>query len=266
MRRGGCGCGGGGGGGADSPIIDGGIGGGGGGGGGGGDGIGGGGGGGKGLQLIATNFCNGINCGASYAKVAASCQAIDLVEERDPTIKFDVTVARSPFFLYPGGGHSIKPWGERIDALYSPTASQSIGALGAAAGYNFDFSVMLSDTMDSHRLVLWADATPLADRSMLFEVVSQTDGLDPEAAKEYLETEQGYDDVLKAVEAARLEGIHSIPVFVFTSGSFSATVHGSADVQRFAGVLDDVEAHWRGGDLEENTDAAERRRSSRSDL
>ena len=83
-------------------------------------------------------------------------QAIDLVEERDPTIKFDVTVARSPFFLYPGGGHSIKPWGERIDALYSPTASQSIGALGAAAGYNFDFSVMLSDTMDSHRLVLWA--------------------------------------------------------------------------------------------------------------
>ena len=50
---------------------------------------------------------------------------------------------------------------------------------------------------------------------MLFEVVSQTDGLDPEAAKEYLETEQGYDDVLKAVEAARLEGIHSIPVFVY---------------------------------------------------
>jgi len=216
-------------------------------------------------------------------------QAIDLVEERDPTIKFDVTVARSPFFLYPGGGHSIKPWGERIDALYSPTASQSIGALGAAAGYNFDFSVMLSDTMDSHRLVLWAerlhpntskgeelahgfgkryfeDATPLADRSMLFEVVSRTDGLDPEAAKEYLETEQGYDDVLKAVEAARLEGIHSIPVFVFTSGNFSTTVHGSADVQRFAGVLDDVEAHWRGGDLEENADAAERRHSSRSDL
>ena len=39
----------------------------------------------------------------------------------------------------------------------SPAATQSIGQLGTAAGYEFDFSVLLSDTMDSHRLVLWAE-------------------------------------------------------------------------------------------------------------
>ena len=38
-----------------------------------------------------------------------------------------MTITRAPFFLYPGGSHPIKPWGERVDALYSPTASRSLG-------------------------------------------------------------------------------------------------------------------------------------------
>jgi len=198
-------------------------------------------------------------------------QAVDLVEARNPAVKFEMTIARSPFFLYPGGGHSIKPWGDRINALYSPSATQSIGALGTSAGYKFDFNVNLSDTIDSHRLVLWAEglypgsnkgeelahgfgkryfeqATPLADRAMLYEVVAETDGLEVADAKELLESERGYDAVSRAVEAAKLEGIHSIPVFVFTSGTFSTTVHGSADVEQFASVLDSVQAHWRGRD------------------
>ena len=61
---------------------------------------------------------------------------------------FNLTITRAPFFLYPGGSHPIKPWGERVDALYSPTASRGLGALGASAGYTFDFSVQLSDMMD----------------------------------------------------------------------------------------------------------------------
>ena len=62
--------------------------------------------------------------------------------------------------------------------------------MGSAAGYDFDMSAQLSDTMDSHRLVLWAErragkgeavahamgrryfegARPLADRAMLRDV------------------------------------------------------------------------------------------------
>ena len=41
------------------------------------------------------------------------------VAEATRPVQFDVTVARSPFFLYSGGDHAIKPWGERINALYS---------------------------------------------------------------------------------------------------------------------------------------------------
>ena len=64
--------------------------------------------------------------------------------------------------------------------------------MGSAAGYDFDMSAQLSDTMDSHRLVLWAErqagkgeavahamgrryfegARPLADHAMLREVAS----------------------------------------------------------------------------------------------
>ena len=92
--------------------------------------------------------------------------------------------------MYPGGDPPIKPWGERVDALYSPQATRQLRLLGSAAGYDFDMSAQLSDTMDSHRLVLWAErqagkgeavahamgrryfegARPLADRAMLRDV------------------------------------------------------------------------------------------------
>ena len=71
--------------------------------------------------------------------------------------------------------------------------------LGSAAGYDFDMSAQLSDTMDSHRLVLWAErqagkgeavahamgrryfegARPLADRAMLREVASPNPSSSP---------------------------------------------------------------------------------------
>ena len=35
-------------------------------------------------------------------------------------------------------------------------------------------------------------------------------------------------------------GIHSIPVFIFRSAGLEAVVHGSADVERFGQVLDEM--------------------------
>lgn len=179
---------------------------------------------------------------------------------------FDIVINRNPFFLYPGGNHPIKGWGDRINALYSPTATQSIGGLGTAAGYAFDFAVQLSDTMDSHRLVLWAEQlhpgtskgeelahgfgrryferrTPLADTAMLLEVVAEV-GLDMEAARAHLDSGRGYDAVRDGVASARA-GTQSIPVFVFTSGGWSRTVHGSSSVDTFVGVLDEIERYWQ---------------------
>lgn len=178
--------------------------------------------------------------------------------------RFNLTLHRKPFFLYPGGQHAIEHWGDRVDALYRPTASRDLSALGASAGFEFDMSAPLSDTMDSHRLVLWADRTEpglgervaqavgiryferamrLADRAMLAECAEEA-GLERAAAARFLESGEGYEEVRQAVADSARDGVHSIPEFRFRSGSYARHVHGSADVATFASVLREVEAHW----------------------
>jgi len=184
-------------------------------------------------------------------------------EARGGNSTFDLTLRRRPFFLYPGGSHPIRPWGNRLDAIY-PGGRSSIAKLGASAGFAFNFEAPLSDTMDSHRLYLWAEeaaggkgeelaqaigheyferARPLADRDMLCACASDV-GLDPAAARAYLESSRGYDEVRASVDENLRLGIHSIPVFIFRSGHYQSVVHGSADVERFGDELDAVlQAH-----------------------
>ena len=38
--------------------------------------------------------------------------------------------------------------------------------------------------------------------------------------------------------------MRSIPIFAFKAGSFSETVHGSADMARFSRVLQAIREHW----------------------
>ena len=180
-------------------------------------------------------------------------------------VHYNVTITRQPFFLYPGGDHPLRKWGERVNRLYHPNAADGLFKLGASAGYQFDMAAPLSDTMDSHRLVLWAQAQqagkgedlaqavgeryftmgrPLADHDMLCESAAAV-GLDPAAARAYLSSEDGYQDVHRSVEALRRAGVSSIPVFIFSSGDdFTEVVHGSADVTRFTAVLRSIQAYW----------------------
>ena len=173
----------------------------------------------------------------------------------------NLQLKRKPFFLYPGGRHAVSKWGDRLDALY-PGGRMSIAQLGECAGFSFDFDVDISDTMDSHRLYLWAynhsreqgeqlaqavghqyfeRRRPLADREMLCSCASEV-GLDQAAARNYLESEGGYDEVKASVDANVRLGIHSIPVFIFRSAGYETVVHGSADVARFGEVLDAIVA------------------------
>jgi predicted DsbA family dithiol-disulfide isomerase len=198
------------------------------------------------------------------------------IEERGGSERFNLTITRRPFFLYPGGEHPITRWGDRVDALYHPSASRSLVELGAKAGFHFNMDAPLSNTHDSHRLVLWAQRdTPglgealaevighryfeqrcpsnsctagapirLADRRMLVECAEAV-GLDKEAALRYLESDAGHAEVLEAVEENRRVGITSIPLFRFSSGTFRRAVHGSANVEAFSSVLGEIEAHWQ---------------------
>jgi hypothetical protein len=47
-------------------------------------------------------------------------------------------------------------WGERVSRLYSPETWRHIVDLGAAAGFAFNATSPLSDTLDSHRLMVLA--------------------------------------------------------------------------------------------------------------
>jgi predicted DsbA family dithiol-disulfide isomerase len=185
------------------------------------------------------------------------------VEQRGGDRTFNLTLKRRPFFLYPEGRHAIRPWGDRLDALY-PGGRSSIAALGKRAGFEFNFQAPLSDTMDSHRLYLWAErqshgkgeelaqaighqyferAKPLADRDMLCSCAIEV-GLDGAEARKYLDSDDGFEEVRQSVEQNLRMGIHSIPVFVFrASGGFEKVVHGSADVEHFGKVLDSILDH-----------------------
>ena len=126
---------------------------------------------------------------------------MNAVEARGGNATFELHLRRRPFFLYPGGHHAIRPWGDRLDAIY-PGGRESIRHLGDRAGFSFNFNAPLSDTMDSHRLYVWAErqgggkgealaqavghqyfeqAQALSDRAMLCGCAAIV-GLDAEAA------------------------------------------------------------------------------------
>ena len=184
---------------------------------------------------------------------------MNAVEARGGNATFELHLRRRPFFLYPGGHHAIRPWGDRLDAIY-PGGRESIRHLGDRAGFSFNFNAPLSDTMDSHRLYVWAErqgggkgealaqavghqyfeqAQALSDRAMLCGCAAIV-GLDAEAARQYLDSDAGYDVVEQEVQYNLRLGIHSIPVFIFRSAGLEAVVHGSADEERFGQVLDEM--------------------------
>lgn len=171
---------------------------------------------------------------------------------------------RSPFFLYPDLPRDPStdrpppyplPWGERLDALYGPGVKEQIRRLGAAVGYRFNFAAPGSNTLDSHRLLLWAErqgrgpafgkalahayfeeAQPLADHDVL-TACAESAGLPAAEARAVLEDDtRERDAVDAALRFAAESGIRSIPVFLFND-SRAGPVHGSASVAQFEDAL-----------------------------
>lgn len=181
--------------------------------------------------------------------------------------RLDLTFQRRPFFLFPGGDYPVSHWGDRVNERSGhPGQAQGLKDLGAAAGFDFNMAAPLSDTMDSHRLYLWAyqlselkgealaqavgiqyftKAQALADRTMLCKCVAEV-GLDPAAARAYLDSQEGYAEVNASVASLHRAGVHSIPVFIIKADStgtgepFEEIVHGSADVARFTQVFQEL--------------------------
>jgi predicted DsbA family dithiol-disulfide isomerase len=176
-----------------------------------------------------------------------------------------------PFFLYPDmpcdadGGceyHLPLRWGDRLEAIGSATAP--LAALARGVGLEFNFDAEGSNTLDSHRLLLLAEAHGraaalreslgqryfvrggrLADAALLRDAAAEA-GLEDAAVERVLADRAEYRaEVRAAVDAARAAGIRSIPVFVFQSGGFEATVRGSSSVDEFHETFLEIEAYWK---------------------
>ena len=171
-----------------------------------------------------------------------------------------------PFFLYPDlpsaeddSYHLPLQWGERLAAIGYPI--EPLAALGRSVGLTFNWKAEGSSTLDSHRLLLFAEQNGkagelrealgqryfingqrLADQEVLLSAAEEV-GL--AGAEVVLTDRSAYrDEVLQAVKKAHTQGIHSIPVFHFRSGGFSTTLHGSASVETFHKTFLAIEAHW----------------------
>jgi len=111
---------------------------------------------------------------------------------------------------------------------------QRITDMGAKAGFEFNFrdEMRTSNTFDCHRLLLWAkdsghqtdlkmalfqayftDTKDVNDRSVILEAVAQA-GLDVDAARAVLESDQYAAEVRAEEERYQQLGIQSVPTYI----------------------------------------------------
>lgn len=145
-----------------------------------------------------------------------------------------------PFLLQPDLPEQGMPWATFVESKFGgmerarPMFERVIG-MGAADGLTFDFDRVANapNTIDAHRLILWAEekelqqelarlffrayfaeGRDLTDRETLV-AVARAAGLDGEAARAWLAGSEGRAEVAASVEEARRLGITGVPFYVF---------------------------------------------------
>mmetsp|Transcript_38230 Transcript_38230/g.75262 ORF Transcript_38230/g.75262 Transcript_38230/m.75262 type:complete len:200 (+) Transcript_38230:270-869(+) len=181
-------------------------------------------------------------------------------------------------------------WGERLFAIGSNT--QYLDVLGTKAGLPpFNFNAQGSNTLDSHRLLLYCELLDqnrsrndceakdseahyetkhlkmrlalanryfklgqrLADHEVLLSAAEEI-GLEREEVAKFLSSGDLTAEVLKKAKELTQMGIHSIPVFVFRSGDFETQVHGSSSFETFLQVFRACEDFWKTVDSDSTSD------------
>lgn len=143
-----------------------------------------------------------------------------------------------PFQLQPGLPSHGLPWGEFASAKFGAKKNQMfehVSAIAATEGltFNFDRMPVAPNTLDAHRLILfaainsreWEMAEALfaayfsdgRDITQLDELVALATevGLDGEAARGYLQSELGIDEVAASQEMAAQADVNGVPLFIF---------------------------------------------------
>lgn len=178
----------------------------------------------------------------------------------------DVEATRSwrPYQLQPGMPAGGMPWAEMVRTKFGgPERArgmfQHVSAAGAPDGIRFDWDRVATapNTVDAHRLVLWAaergrewemaealfaayftGGRDLNDPEQLAAAAAEA-GLDPEEARAFLAGGEGRDEVLRGQEEARELGISGVPFFVI-DGRWA--ISGAQPVEAFLRAFDEVAA------------------------
>ena len=145
-----------------------------------------------------------------------------------------------PFLLQPDLPEQGMPWTTFVDAKFGGMERarpmfERVTAVGASDGLAFDFDRVANapNTIDAHRLILWAEGQglqqelarllfrayftegrDLTDRETLVAAARDA-GLDGEAARAWLAGSEGRAEVAASVEEARRLGITGVPFYVF---------------------------------------------------
>mmetsp|Transcript_22195 Transcript_22195/g.64456 ORF Transcript_22195/g.64456 Transcript_22195/m.64456 type:complete len:211 (-) Transcript_22195:307-939(-) len=179
-----------------------------------------------------------------------------------------VEVRRVPFFLEPdypeeeGFEESneerlVRKWGGARE-FQAQRVRHRLKERGQEVGIpEFVLDRRASSTMASHRVVQWVAQTlgtakaealydrlnhlhfergvKLNDKKMLARESAAVAGVDEDAARKFLASDQGKDEILRTVEHVHRLGIHGIPTFVIDGGNhvLSGAVHSSELVRVF---------------------------------
>lgn len=156
------------------------------------------------------------------------------------------------------------PWAEMVRAKFGgPERArgmfQHVSAAGAPDGIRFDWDRVATapNTVDAHRLVLWAaergrewemaealfaayftGGRDLNDPQQLAAAAAEV-GLDPEEARAFLAGGEGRDEVMRGQEEARELGVSGVPFFVI-DGRWA--ISGAQPVAVFLRAFDEVAA------------------------
>ena len=175
-------------------------------------------------------------------------------------------IVRRPYFLAPRFlGLTLdetgrdRRWGDQ----WGEGTGHGLIELGRSVGYKFNPDAIMSDTMRSHRLILFAhwhgkgeemartlaqlyfeEGAPLVETATLLEAARRVDGL-PESneVQRYLDSDDGQGEVLAQYLRVLELGIPSIPVAILTSGGDAAIVHGSSSPGEFRKALEQMIRH-----------------------
>jgi predicted DsbA family dithiol-disulfide isomerase len=165
-----------------------------------------------------------------------------------------------PFQLQPGMPKQGLPWAEFATRKFGGGANMDrafaqVVAAGAADGLEFRFDQVASapNTVDAHRLIMWAGehgkqwelanalfaayfthGRNLNDVDQLVDVAAQV-GLDPNAVRAFLATDEGVAAVQASQRDAAELGVQGVPFFVFNN---QFAVSGAQPVQLFGRALD----------------------------